>query len=147
MTDITDLYQEVILDHNKNPRNFEVMLQPDRTAEGYNPLCGDKVKLFLKLDGDRISGISFQGAGCAISTASTSIMTEALKGKTVLEAKELFEKVHSLLTESEGFAEGLGKLAVLAGVRQYPMRVKCATLSWHALMNALGDSEQVAVTE
>jgi nitrogen fixation NifU-like protein len=148
-----DLYQEIILDHNRHPRNFGALPEPDRKVEGYNPLCGDRVTVFLKLGrpeggAERIEDIAFEGSGCAISTASASLMTEALKGRTVAEAEELFQKVHALLAGREPAAGSasadpgdpfgeVGKLAALAGVRNYPMRVKCATLAWHALHSAL----------
>ena len=140
MSDLTELYQEVILDHNKKPRNFHRLEDPTRTVEALNPLCGDQLTLYVDLDGDRITDISFQGSGCAISKASASMMTDSLKGKTVAEADTLFEDVHQMLTsdkEDEIDTEGLGKLAVLSGVREFPTRVKCASLSWHALRSAL----------
>ena len=138
MSDLRDLYQEVILDHNRRPRNFGAPAEANRQAEGYNPLCGDKVTVFLEVEGDRIAAAGFQGAGCAISTASASLMTEALKGRSVEEARGLFQTFHDLVTTGKG--EGspeLGKLAVFTGVREYPMRVKCATLAWHTLLAAL----------
>ncbi len=138
---LMDLYQEVILDHCKRPRNFGALPGADHVAEGYNPLCGDKVKVYLALDGDRLAGIAFEGAGCAISTASASLMTEALAGKSVGEAQQLFAEVHGMLTGDPSQAaeesESLGKLAALGGVREYPVRVKCATLAWHTLQAAL----------
>jgi nitrogen fixation NifU-like protein len=141
MTDLRALYQEVILDHYKRPRNYGPLADADRHAEGYNPLCGDRVKVHLRLCGDRIAGISFEGAGCAISTASASLMTEAVAGKTRKEAVELARQFHGVLTGEEGAeAEGavdLGKLEALSGVREFPVRVKCATLAWHALKAAL----------
>jgi nitrogen fixation NifU-like protein len=145
MSDLRDLYQEVILDHNRRPRNFGPLPAADRTAEGSNPLCGDQVKVFLKLDGDVIDRITFEGAGCAISTASASLMTEALAGRTVAEARALFDRFHELLTAGEGDPERLGKLAVFSGVREFPMRVKCATLAWHTLKAAL-DGADVPIT-
>lgn len=139
--ELSDLYQEIILDHNRRPRNFGALTEPDRKAEGYNPLCGDRVTVFLKLgEGGRIDDISFLGSGCAISTASASLMTESMKGRTVDEAQAMFGKVHDLFTRDSAAAESdddLGKLAALSGVRNYPMRVKCATLAWHALRSAL----------
>lgn len=142
MTDeLDDLYQEIILDHNKHPANFRPMPDADRTVEADNPLCGDRLTLYLKLDDGRIADISFQGSGCAISVASASLLTERLKGATVAEAEALFETMHAVLTGEHGHAhntDDLGSLAALAGVRRYPMRVKCATLSWHALKAALG---------
>lgn len=138
MTDTRELYQLVILDHNKSPRNFRPMEGADREAEGYNPMCGDQLKVWVKFDGDRIADVSFHGSGCAISKASASLMTTAVMGKTREEARKLFEGFHLMLTGDEGGAEGLpSKLAVFAGVREFPMRVKCATLSWHALKSAL----------
>ncbi|HEX2225142.1 MAG TPA: SUF system NifU family Fe-S cluster assembly protein [Thermoanaerobaculia bacterium] len=139
MNDLRDLYQEVILDHNRRPRNFGELAGANRRAEGHNPLCGDRVTIFLEVEDDRIRDISFQGSGCAISTASASLMTEALKGRTVAEARGLFHGFHELVTKGtpETEAEALGKLAAFTGVREYPMRVKCATLAWHALQAAL----------
>jgi nitrogen fixation NifU-like protein len=141
MSELTDLYQEIILDHCKRPRNFGALAGADHVAEGYNPLCGDKVKVYVALDGDRLAGVGFEGSGCAISTASASLMTEALAGKSLPEARLLFEEVHDMLTGDPGRAaeatETLGKLAALGGVREYPVRVKCATLAWHTLQAAL----------
>ncbi|MDD3652019.1 Fe-S cluster assembly sulfur transfer protein SufU [Immundisolibacter sp.] len=150
MSDLRDLYQELIVDHNKNPRNYGVLADANRRAEGYNPLCGDKVTVYLHVDGDRIADVSFEGAGCAISTASASLMTQAVKGKTVAEAEQLFEAFHAMVTgqdTSEETADRLGKLAVLAGVREYPSRVKCATLAWHTLHNAAHGEAVPAKTE
>jgi nitrogen fixation protein NifU and related proteins len=149
MTDLQDLYQELILDHGRRPRNLRSMEQPSRTAEGYNPLCGDKVKIFVKLDGDIVRDISFEGAGCAISTASASIMTETLKGKTRSEAEELFQAFHDLVTgrQPQIDAPELGKLEVFSGVSEFPIRVKCATLSWHTLRAALDGEGQIVSTE
>lgn len=142
MTDeLDDLYQEIILDHNRHPANFRPMAAADRTVEADNPLCGDRLTLYLKLDGERIADLSFQGSGCAISVASASLLTERLKGATVAEAQALFATMHGVLTgaiDDADTTEALGSLAALAGVRRYPMRVKCATLSWHALKAALG---------
>jgi nitrogen fixation protein NifU and related proteins len=140
MSDLTDLYQQVILDHNKSPRNYRKIEGANRSAEGLNPLCGDQLTLYVDLQGDRIVDIGFQGSGCAISRASASMMTDSLKGKTISEADALFESVHRMLTtdtSEEVDTDGLGKLAVLSGVREFPTRVKCASLSWHALRNAL----------
>lgn len=146
--DLRELYQEVILDHGKNPRNHRFPEPYNREGRGYNPLCGDKISLRLQLDGDTITDIGFIGQGCAISQASCSTMTEALKGKTVGEAEKMFEKFHAMVTESEPIdEEALGKLAVFAGVREFPMRVKCATLGWHTLNQALHEQEGVAKTE
>lgn len=141
MSELMDLYQEVILDHNKKPRNYGSLANPDRHAEGNNPLCGDELQIFLKMDGDRIDDIRFECSGCAISTASASLMTEAIRGKTVSEVDSLFEGFHELLTgdpsvTAKAGAE-LGKLAVFSGVREFPVRVKCATLAWHTLQAAL----------
>jgi nitrogen fixation protein NifU and related proteins len=135
--DLSDLYRDVILDHNRRPRNFGPLEAADATAEGVNPLCGDRLTLRLKLDSGTIRDIRFEGQGCAISTASASLMTEAVKGKTRAEALELFGRVHRLLTEDAASADELGKLAALSGVREYPSRVKCASLCWHTLASAL----------
>ena len=138
MSELTDLYQEVILDHNRRPRNFRAIDEATRRQEGYNPLCGDRLTLYVKLDGDRISDVAFQGTGCAISKASASLMTEALKGKTVDEARALFDRFHDMVTSSpETALPDLGKLAVLAGVREFPTRIKCASLAWHTLKAAV----------
>jgi nitrogen fixation NifU-like protein len=143
--DLRDLYQEVILDHSKRPRNFHAMPGADRKAEGYNPLCGDRETVFLDLDGDVLKDVSFQGAGCAISTASASMMTESVKGKTRAEADALFARFHDLITGKGDASPELGKLAVFSGVREYPVRVKCATLPWHTLKAALeGDHAPVS---
>jgi len=135
--ELTELYRDVILDHNRLPRNFGPLEPADASADGVNPLCGDRLTVRLNLDADKIGEIRFEGQGCAISTASASLMTEAVKGKTRSEALELFERVHRLLTDDEGSAEDLGKLAALSGVREYPARVKCASLCWHTLAAAL----------
>lgn len=147
--DLRDLYQEVIFDHNRNPRNFRVIDNADRKVEGFNPLCGDRLTLYLKLDGDRIADASFQGSGCAISTASVSLMTEIIKDKTEVEAEALFKTFHDMTTgkEEDIQLEAIGKLAVLAGVRDYPARVKCATLAWHTLDAALKNQQQAVSTE
>jgi nitrogen fixation NifU-like protein len=149
MLDLKDLYQEIIVDHNRSPRNFGALPQADRMLEGYNPLCGDRLRLYLKLDGDRIADIRFDGSGCAISVASASLMTEALKGKTVAAARRLFESFHDLVTGKGAPADAsqLGKLAALAGVRDYPARVKCATLCWHTLNSALAGKHEPVSTE
>jgi nitrogen fixation protein NifU and related proteins len=144
---LRDLYQEVILDHNRHPRNFRALADANRKAEGHNPLCGDRVQVFLHVADDRVQGISFQGSGCAISTASASLMTEALKGKSVAEAHALFKSFHDLLTHGSDNADQLGKLAVLAGVREFPIRVKCATLAWHTLEAALAQKDHPVSTE
>ena len=142
---LQDLYQEVIIDHSKRPRNFHQMADATRRVEGYNPLCGDKLALFVKLDGDVLRDVSFVGAGCAISTASASLMTESVKGKSRQEAVALMERFHDLLTTEKPQADGLGKLTVFSGVREFPARVKCATLAWHTLKSALtGESEAVS---
>jgi nitrogen fixation protein NifU and related proteins len=146
MTDLRDLYQDVILDHNRRPRNFGPLSGANRQAEGHNPLCGDRVTVSLEMEGDRIKDIAFEGAGCAISTASASLMTEALKGKRVEEARALFQDFHELVTKGEADAD-VGKLAVLGGVREYPMRVKCATLAWHTLQAALDQQDHPVSTE
>ena len=142
-----DLYQEVILDHSKRPRNCHVLDEADRQAEGYNPLCGDKITLFLNVKDNVVQDISFVGSGCAISTASASLMTESLKGKSVEEAQRLLETFHCLLTSEAPPQQELGKLAVFSGVRDYPARVKCATLCWHTLKSALDGSEKPVTTE
>jgi len=151
MFDLKDLYQEVIVDHNRSPRNFGKLDDADRTAEGFNPLCGDKLNLYLKLDDDRIADVSFDGSGCAISVASASLMTDELKGKTLVEADTLFSNFHDLITEDKPQdaekVEKLGKLAALLGVRDYPTRVKCATLCWHTLHNAIEGRETTVSTE
>jgi len=143
--ELTDLYRDVILDHNRRPRNFGPLEDAQAVAEGVNPLCGDRLTLRLNLADDRIENIRFQGQGCAISTASASLMTEAVKGKTRGEALALFDRVHRLLTDDEAGAEDLGKLAALSGVREYPARVKCASLCWHTLASALKSPDAHAV--
>ncbi|MFT5132062.1 MAG: nitrogen fixation NifU-like protein [Gammaproteobacteria bacterium] len=147
MFDLKDLYQEVIVDHNRSPRNFGKLENPDRTLEGFNPLCGDRLTLYLKLMDNKIDDISFDGSGCAISVASASLMTDVMKGKTADEAEEIFNNFHELVTTdgSEVDEEKLGKLAALAGVREYPTRVKCATLCWHTLHSAL-EGESTAIS-
>ena len=150
MSELRDLYQEVILDHNKRPRNFGLLEDADREAEGYNPLCGDRLTVHVKLDGDVIQEIRFEGEGCAISTASASVMTETLKGKTIQEARVLFETFHDLVTgKSDGATDlaTIGKLAVFSGVSEFPVRVKCATLSWHTTQAALDESGETISTE
>jgi len=149
--ELNDLYRDVILDHNRRPRNFGPLERADATVEGFNPLCGDRLTLRLALDGERIRDIRFEGQGCAISTASASLMTEAVKGRTRGEALEVFDKVHRMLTEDAADAADLGKLAALSGVREYPARVKCASLCWHTLATALrapaaGELPAVAVS-
>ena len=148
MSELRDLYQQVILDHNRKPRNCYVMSCATRTADGHNPLCGDTVKVYLRISDGRIEEISFQGSGCAICTASTSLMTESVKGKTVAETTELFRGFHDMLTgvaAEQGL--DLGKLMVFEGVREYPVRVKCATLAWHTLKAAIDSTDRPVTTE
>ncbi len=149
MFDLKDLYQEVIVDHNRSPRNFGKMESPDRTLEGFNPLCGDRLTLYVKLQNQQIDEISFDGSGCAISVASASLMTDAMKGKSIAEAEKIFENFHVLVTTDgeEADMDKLGKLAALAGVREYPTRVKCATLCWHTLHSILEGDDEVISTE
>jgi nitrogen fixation protein NifU and related proteins len=143
MSDLTDLYQEVILDHNKRPRNYRTIDGASHHAEGYNPLCGDRLKLYVQIDGDIIKDVAFQGTGCAISKASASLMTDAVKGHTVGEARSLFQRFHSVVTTPpDQPVEDLGKLSALAGVREFPVRVKCASLAWHTLKAALERNER-----
>jgi nitrogen fixation NifU-like protein len=144
--DLRDLYQEVIMDHNKKPRNFREMADANHLAHGNNPLCGDALVVFLKLTGDVIEDVSFQGSGCAISVSSASMMTEALKGKTLAEAETLYELVHKQMTGEEIDSSSLGKLAVLSGVKEFPARVKCATLSWHTLHAAMDSDHDISVS-
>jgi len=148
MSDMRELYQEIILDHNKQPRNCYVMNCANRSADGHNPLCGDTVRVYLRIEDGIIEEISFQGAGCAICTASTSLMTESVKGKTVEQAKDLFDEFHDMLTgvAAEQGVE-LGKLQVFEGVREYPVRVKCATLAWHTLNAAIKGKDDKVTTE
>lgn len=146
--DLDDLYQQVIVDHSRRPRNFRAMEGADRTVEGYNPLCGDRFTLYLKLGDGVVKDISFQGAGCAISTASASLLTESVKGKTREEAEALFEGFHGLVTgKPAGLKAPLGKLAAFSGVAGYPTRVKCATLAWHTLRSALEGKMETVSTE
>ena len=154
MTDLRDLYQQVILDHNRKPRNFRVLESANRTAEGYNPLCGDQMKLYLDVEDGMIKDAAFQGKGCAISKASASLMTAAVIGKPVDEAEALFRRVHAMLTgdatasrDTSNDGDGLGKLAVFAGVREFPSRIKCATLPWHTLRAALSGAREAVTTE
>jgi nitrogen fixation NifU-like protein len=149
MFDLKDLYQEVIVDHNRSPRNFGKIDDPDKTMEGYNPLCGDRLSLYLKINDGMISDISFDGSGCAISIASASLMTEAMKGKQLDEAESIFNEFHEMVVgDADGVdQEKLGKLAAIAGVRDYPARVKCATLCWHALHNGLSSNSETTSTE
>lgn len=147
MSDLRDLYQEVIFDHGKRPRNFGKLADASHMAQGFNPLCGDKITLYLKVEGGVIQDVKFEGAGCAISTASASLLTEVLRGKTEAEADALFSGFHDLLTRDDADADGLGKLEVFAGVREFPARVKCATLSWHTLQAALHRAGEPVSTE
>jgi nitrogen fixation NifU-like protein len=148
MSDLRDLYQEVILDHYKKPRNFRPLADATRKAEGFNPLCGDRLTLYLKLKDGVIEDASFEGSGCAISTASASLLTESVKGKTAQEAEKLFRGFHALVTQDSATPPSdLGKLEVLAGVREFPARVKCATLAWHSLHAALANQEEMVSTE
>jgi nitrogen fixation NifU-like protein len=147
-SDLRELYQSVILDHYKKPRNYGRPPGADREAEGVNPLCGDHVHVYAKLDGDRVAELGFEGSGCAISTAAASLMTQAVKGHTTAEVRDLFDRYHDLVTgQGDVDPDGLGKLAVLAGVREFPARVKCATLSWHALRAALDGVGEPVSTE
>ena len=149
MDELRELYQQVILDHNKNPKNFGKIEAANRTAEGYNPLCGDRIDLFLHVEDDVIKDISFQGNGCAISKSSASVMTTVLKGKPVAEAEQLFRKFQKLITgEAEALdMDELGKLAIFAGVREFPLRVKCAGLAWHTMVAALKNESMPVSTE
>jgi nitrogen fixation protein NifU and related proteins len=150
MSDLRELYQELIIDHSKRPRNFKVLEEANRKLEGYNPLCGDKITVFLELENERVNNVSFQGSGCAISTASASVMTESVKGKTLAEAEALFEVFHDLVTgkpPAMGKPPDLGKLAVFSGVSEFPARVKCATLAWHTLHAALQGQGETVSTE
>lgn len=148
MSDLSELYQEVILDHNKRPHNFRKLEEANRSAEGHNPLCGDQLTVYARVEDEMIKDIGFQGSGCAISKASASIMTDSVKGKTKAEAEALFAKVHDMLTGGRKVQEnldGLGKLAVLSGVWEFPARVKCASLAWHTLHAAL-KGEGIAIS-
>ena len=152
MSDLRELYQELILDHTKKPRNFGELPGANRRAEGYNPLCGDRGTVYVQLEGDRVSDVAYKGAGCSISTASASMMTEVLKGKSRAEAEALFERFHRLITSdpstaARNAAPELGKLAVFSGVCEFPVRVKCAALPWHTLKAALEGSEEPVSTE
>lgn len=149
MVDLNELYQEIILDHYRKPRNYQTLPVANRQAGGHNPLCGDRVTIFLRVEDGVVKEASFQGAGCAISTASASLMTETVKGKTVEEAESLFQRFHDLVSEGAD-EEDLGKLEALAGVREIPVRVKCATLAWHTMKAALeaeGEPEKTVTTE
>ncbi len=149
MSELRDLYQEVILDHYRHPRNQGRLEEASHQADGFNPLCGDRIHLTLKLEGGKVAEVAFEGAGCAISTASASLLTEALRGLDKEEAEALFERFHRLVTTGDDDSEDetLGKLAVFAGVREYPVRVKCATLAWHTLKAALEDDPSSVTTE
>lgn len=150
MSELRELYQEVILDHNKRPRNFHKLDHATCSVDGYNPLCGDHYKLYLEMDGAVIKDIGFEGSGCAISKASASMMSSIVKGKSREEARALFEKFHAMATAdmaNEANIEGLGKLAVFSGVREFPARVKCATLPWHTLVAALEGKQEAVSTE
>jgi nitrogen fixation NifU-like protein len=149
MSELSELYQQVILDHNKKPRNFHKLETANRSAEGFNPLCGDQLHLYLEVEGDQVKDISFEGSGCAIFKASASMMTQAVKGKTKQESKALFDEFHRLVTgemDEDTEEHNLGKLTIFAGVREYPVRVKCATLSWHTMKAAL-EGESSATSE
>jgi nitrogen fixation protein NifU and related proteins len=145
--DLVDLYQQVILDHSKSPRNFRKLAEANRVAQGHNPLCGDTYTLYAVMDGDVIKDIAFQGSGCAISKASASLLTDSLKGKTKAEAKALFDKVHDMVTTGRVSDSGMGKLAVFAGVHKFPARVKCAILPWHAVLAAVEGKGEPVTTE
>jgi len=150
MPDLRDLYQEVILEHSKTPRNFKVLPQADHKAEGFNPLCGDRFTIYVTLEGDAIKDVSFQGAGCAISKASASMMTQMVKGKTMAEAEKIFERFHDMVTGHKPSSDeeaALGKLTVFSGVSDFPVRVKCATLAWHTLHAALEGKQDTITTE
>ena len=148
--ELRELYREAILDHNRKPRNFHKLEGADRTAEGYNPLCGDKIKVYLKIENDLVNDVGFEGSGCAISIASASMMTERVKGRPLSDVQTLFDKFHSLLTGETDVGSqliDLGKLAVFAGVREFPIRVKCATLAWHTLRAAIESRPELVTTE
>lgn len=150
MSDLRDLYQEVILDHNKRPHNFRVITDANRKADGYNPLCGDRLTLYLQVEADVITDVSFQGSGCAISKAAASLMTDAVKGKTFAEVDDLFERFHRMVTSPPDAAadvQDLDKLSVFGGVREFPLRVKCATLAWHTLRAAVAAKSEPVSTE
>lgn len=146
MSDLRDLYQQVIMDHNKNPRNFRAIDDANHFAHGNNPLCGDKLVVYLKLEDNKIVDVSFTGSGCAISKASASLMTEALKGKTVAEADAIYDQVHKVMTGEPSERDLLGKLEVLSGVKEFPARVKCATLSWHTAHAAMDSDHDISIT-
>lgn len=147
MSELNDLYQEVILDHNRRPHNFRVIDNASARQEGYNPLCGDRLTLFLTLDGEVITDAAFQGSGCAISKASASLMTDAVKGKTITEARALFDQFHEMITSDPGTTTAdLGKLSVFSGVRDFPTRVKCASLAWHTMKAAVAHDSSTALS-
>jgi len=149
MSGLSDLYQEILLEHNSKPRNFRKVDEPSRTAEGFNPLCGDQITLYLKLADGVIEDVGFQGTGCAISRASASMMTQSIKGKSLAEADEIFEAFHQMITEPDAEIdyEALGDLETLAGVNEYPTRIKCAILAWHTMRSALADGDAPVSTE
>jgi nitrogen fixation NifU-like protein len=150
MNELSELYQQVILDHNRQPRNFKKLEEANRRSEGYNPLCGDRIVVYLQIEDDVVQKISFEGTGCAISKASASMMTEVVKGKNKNEAVDLFDKFRAMITtpvDAPVDSDGLGKLAALSGVREFPVRVKCASLAWHTLNAALQDSGDTVSTE
>lgn len=150
MPDLRELYQQVIIEHSRNPRNFRELGAASHHAEGYNPLCGDQITVYVEVEGDRVKDVAFKGSGCAISKASASLMTAAIKGKTIAEAEEMFARFRSMVTserDAEIDEEALGKLAVLSGVREFPVRVKCATLAWHTLRAALEGKGEPVSTE
>ena len=147
MSDLRDLYQELILDHNRKPRNFGPLADANRSARGVNPLCGDKVAVHLRVEDDRVTGVSFEGTGCAISIASASVMTESLKERSCDDAREIFDRFHQMVAADDGGGSDMGKLAAFAGVRDYPARVKCATLAWHTLRAALDGEDKAVSTE
>lgn len=147
MSELSDLYQQVILDHNKNPRNFKKLENANRTADGHNPLCGDQLTVYLEMEDERVKEVAFEGSGCAISKASASMMTQAVKGKTKEEADKLFRDFQAMVTgelDEETTENDLGKLKIFAGVRDYPARVKCASLSWHTVQAAIQGEESVS---
>ncbi len=153
MSELSELYQQVILDHNKKPRNFRKLETANHSAEGYNPLCGDQLTVYLNLEDDAVKDISFEGSGCAISKAAASMMTQAVKGKSKQQAEQLFSEFHGMVTgeeerpedkDDENAAHGLGNLRVFAGVREFPVRVKCATLAWHTMHAALNNQETIS---
>jgi len=150
VSDLFELYQQVILDHNKKPRNFHKMENPSKKSEGFNPLCGDRLTVYVQMEGDKVRDVSFEGSGCAISKASASMMTESIKGKSRAEIEMLFKRVHQMLTappDESVDVKDLGKLAAFSGVREFPVRVKCATLAWHTLNSALQDRHEPITTE